>query len=433
MGFFDKIKKAVLGEKPEEEKELLSTEETEVEESAEETDSPEAVEIPATTEEEAKEEIIEEPQEEVVIAPEPNIEEAVVEEVVEEVVVETPVIEEPVIKEVKVETPVVEKKPEPVVTPKEETIEKYDKGLEKSRRTFGQFMNDLFSNFRVVDDEFFEELEEALISADVGFETALRISDELQEEVKLKNAKKQSDVQNTIIEKLVEIYESEGVEENNELNIQKDGPTIILFVGVNGVGKTTSIGKLAYRYKQEGKKVLLAAADTFRAGAIDQLAVWGKRAEVDVVKHSAGSDPAAVVFDAVEKTKKENYDILLVDTAGRLQNKVHLMKELEKMKRVIEREYPSAPHEVLLVVDATTGQNAMTQAKEFKDTTDVTGIVLSKLDGTAKGGMVLAIRNELHLPVKLVGLGEKITDLEDFEPNQFVYGLFKDLMAMYEN
>lgn len=433
MGFFDKIKKAVLGEKPEEEKELLSTEETEVEESAEETDSPETVEMPATTEEEAKEEIIEEPQEEVVIAPEPNIEEAVVEEVVEEVVVETPVIEEPVIKEVKVETPVVEKKPEPVVTPKEETIEKYDKGLEKSRRTFGQFMNDLFSNFRVVDDEFFEELEEALISADVGFETALRISDELQEEVKLKNAKKQSDVQNTIIEKLVEIYESEGVEENNELNIQKDGPTIILFVGVNGVGKTTSIGKLAYRYKQQGKKVLLAAADTFRAGAIDQLAVWGKRAEVDVVKHSAGSDPAAVVFDAVEKTKKENYDILLVDTAGRLQNKVHLMKELEKMKRVIEREYPSAPHEVLLVVDATTGQNAMTQAKEFKDTTDVTGIVLSKLDGTAKGGMVLAIRNELHLPVKLVGLGEKITDLEDFEPNQFVYGLFKDLMAMYEN
>ncbi|MFC6347156.1 signal recognition particle-docking protein FtsY [Vagococcus carniphilus] len=429
MGFFDKIKKAVLGEKPEEEKELLSTEETEVEELAEETDSPEAVET--TTEEEAKEEI-EETQEEVVIAPEPNIEEAVVEEVVEEVV-ETPVIEEPVIKEVKVEMPVVEEKPEPVVTPKEETIEKYDKGLEKSRRTFGQFMNDLFSNFRVVDDEFFEELEEALISADVGFETALRISDELQEEVKLKNAKKQSDVQNTIIEKLVEIYESEGVEENNELNIQKDGPTIILFVGVNGVGKTTSIGKLAYRYKQQGKKVLLAAADTFRAGAIDQLAVWGKRAEVDVVKHSAGSDPAAVVFDAVEKTKKENYDILLVDTAGRLQNKVHLMKELEKMKRVIEREYPSAPHEVLLVVDATTGQNAMTQAKEFKDTTDVTGIVLSKLDGTAKGGMVLAIRNELHLPVKLVGLGEKITDLEDFEPNQFVYGLFKDLMAMYEN
>lgn len=356
MGFFDKIKKAVLGEKT-----------------------------------------VEEEQKDLPISPEES------------------------------EVEIVEETPQ-----QEETIEKYDKGLEKSRQTFGQFMNNLFSNFRVVDDEFFEELEESLIRADVGFETAMRISDELQEEVKLKNAKKQSDVQNTIIEKLVEIYEAEGVEENNDINMQTEGPTIILFVGVNGVGKTTSIGKLAYRYKQEGKKVLLAAADTFRAGAIDQLVVWGERAGVDVVKHSAGSDPAAVVFDAVDKTKKENYDVLLVDTAGRLQNKVHLMKELEKMKRVIEREYPSAPHEVLLVVDATTGQNAMIQAKEFKDTTDVTGIVLSKLDGTAKGGMVLAIRNELRLPVKLVGLGEKITDLEDFDPNQFVYGLFKDLMAMYE-
>ncbi|MFW7366756.1 signal recognition particle-docking protein FtsY [Vagococcus fluvialis] len=385
MGFFDKIKKAVLGEKPAEE---------------------EIKDLPVEQEET------------------PEIEEVASIETVE---VETPVEEKVV--EIKEEIQVEKEE----VVKQEETIEKYDKGLEKSRKTFGQFMNDLFSNFRMVDDEFFEELEEALISADVGFETAMRISDELQEEVKLKNVKKQEDVQNTIIEKLVEIYEAEGQEENNNLNIQTDGPTIILFVGVNGVGKTTSIGKLAHRYKQEGKKVLLAAADTFRAGAIDQLVVWGDRAGVDVVKHSAGSDPAAVVFDAVERTKKENYDILLVDTAGRLQNKVNLMKELEKMKRVIEREYPSAPHEVLLVVDATTGQNAMIQAKEFKDTTDVTGIVLSKLDGTAKGGIVLAIRNELHLPVKLVGLGEKITDLADFDPNQFVYGLFKDLMENYEN
>lgn len=385
MGFFDKIKKAVLGEKPAEEeiKDLL----------VEQEETPEIEEVTS----------------------------------IETVEVETPVEEKAV--EIKEEIQVEKEE----VVKQEETIEKYDKGLEKSRKTFGQFMNNLFSNFRMVDDEFFEELEEALISADVGFETAMRISDELQEEVKLKNVKKQEDVQNTIIEKLVEIYEAEGQEENNNLNIQTDGPTIILFVGVNGVGKTTSIGKLAHRYKQEGKKVLLAAADTFRAGAIDQLVVWGDRAGVDVVKHSAGSDPAAVVFDAVERTKKENYDILLVDTAGRLQNKVNLMKELEKMKRVIEREYPSAPHEVLLVVDATTGQNAMIQAKEFKDTTDVTGIVLSKLDGTAKGGMVLAIRNELHLPVKLVGLGEKITDLADFDPNQFVYGLFKDLMENYEN
>lgn len=335
---------------------------------------------------------------------------------------ETPEVDDEAIEEVK----------EAVQDSPEETIEKYDKGLEKSRKTFGQFMNNLFSNFRMVDDEFFEELEESLISADVGFDIAMRISDELQEEVKLKNVKKQRDVQETIVEKLVEIYESEGVNEVNHLNIQLDGPTIMLFVGVNGVGKTTSIGKLALRYKQQGKKVLLAAADTFRAGAIDQLVVWGERAGVDVVHHKAGSDPAAVVFDAVDKTKKENYDVLLVDTAGRLQNKVNLMKELEKMKRVIEREYPSAPHEVLLVVDATTGQNALVQAKEFKNTTDVTGIVLTKLDGTAKGGIVLAIRNELHLPVKLVGLGEKITDLADFDPNQFVYGLFKELMENYE-
>jgi len=313
-----------------------------------------------------------------------------------------------------------------------ETAKKYDKGLEKSRKTFGQRMNELFAAFRTVDDEFFEELEETLIGADVGFETSIRISEELQKEVKLRNAKKKSDVQNAIIEKLVAIYEEEGEGENNAVNLQTDGPTIILFVGVNGVGKTTSIGKLAHRYRMQGKKVLLAAADTFRAGAIDQLVVWGERAGVEVVRHNAGSDPAAVVFDAVAKTKNEGYDVLLVDTAGRLQNKVNLMKELEKMKRVIEKEYPGAPHEVLLVVDATTGQNAMVQAKQFKETTNVTGLVLSKLDGTAKGGIVLAIRNELHLPVKLVGLGEGIEDLEDFDSNQFIYGLFKDLVSEEE-
>ncbi|MGY3702919.1 signal recognition particle-docking protein FtsY [Vagococcus martis] len=416
MGFFDKIKKAVLGEKKVEEapkEELVEELEETVEELSQEEnhDTVVVTEEPEEKEETIVEELVEvsEPEQ-----PKEETKETIVEEVSE------------VKKPVKVpEPPVVEEK-------KEETIKKYDKGLEKSRRSFGQYMNELFANFRMVDDEFFEDLEEALISADVGFETAMRISDELQEEVKLKNVKKKKDVQATIIEKLVEIYEAEGIEENNELNIQTDSPTIMLFVGVNGVGKTTSIGKLAKRYKDEGKKVLLAAADTFRAGAIDQLVVWGERAGVDVVRHNAGGDPAAVVFDAVEKMKNEHYDILLVDTAGRLQNKVNLMKELEKMKRIIEREYPSAPHEVLLVVDATTGQNALIQAKEFKNTTDVTGIVLTKLDGTAKGGIVLAIRNELHLPVKLVGLGEKITDLEEFNPNQFVYGLFKDLMEDYD-
>ena len=309
-----------------------------------------------------------------------------------------------------------------------EVQEKYDKGLEKTRKTFGERMNELFANFRTVDEDFFEELEETLIGADVGFDTAIQISEALRQEVKLRNAKKPAEIQNAIIEKLVDLYEQEGINEVNELNLQEEGLTVILFVGVNGVGKTTSIGKLAHQYKNEGKKVLLAAADTFRAGAIDQLVVWGERAGVEVVRGNAGGDPAAVVYDAMERAKSEQADVLLVDTAGRLQNKFNLMNELEKIKRVIQRELPDAPHETLLVLDATTGQNAMVQAKQFKETTDVTGLVLTKLDGTAKGGIVLAIRNELHLPVKLVGLGEGIDDLEPFEPNDFVIGLFKGLL-----
>ena len=308
------------------------------------------------------------------------------------------------------------------------TEEKYDKGLEKTRKTFGQRMNELFANFRSVDEDFFEQLEETLIEADVGFQTALDITDSLRQEVKLQNAKKPEDVQRVIVEKLVNLYESEGQHENNALNMQEDGPTVILFVGVNGVGKTTSIGKMAHQFKEDGKSVLLAAADTFRAGAIDQLKVWGERADVPVVSGKAGGDPAAVVFDAVTRAKAENFDILLVDTAGRLQNKVNLMNELDKIRRVIARVIPDGPHEVLLTVDATTGQNALVQAKQFKETTDVTGIILTKLDGTAKGGIVLAIRNELHLPVKFVGMGEGIDDLAPFDPNEFVYGLFKELI-----
>ncbi len=322
-----------------------------------------------------------------------------------------------------------EEVPEEVTT---EAVEKYEKGLEKTRKTFSERMNELFANFRSVDEDFFEELEETLIGADVGFNTALRITESLRQEVKLRNAKKSGEVRNAIIEKLVEIYEEEGIDEQNALNIQPEALTIILFVGVNGVGKTTSIGKLAYQYRQEGKKVLMAAADTFRAGAIDQLVVWGERAGVEVVRGQAGDDPASVVFDAVKQAKAEQTDILLVDTAGRLQNKINLMNELEKIKRIIQREIPEAPHEVLLVLDATTGQNAMVQAKQFKETTDVSGLVLTKLDGTAKGGIVLAIRNELHLPVKLVGLGEGLTDLQVFDPNEFVYGLFKGLLTTEE-
>ena len=304
----------------------------------------------------------------------------------------------------------------------------YDKGLEKTRHTFGERLNALLANFRHVDESFFDDLEETLIGADVGFDMAVKLSDELRDEVKLQNAKKSSDVQNVVVEKLVEIYDAAGNNESTALNMAKEGPTVILFVGVNGVGKTTTIGKMANRYHQAGKKVLLAAADTFRAGATEQLDVWAKRADVDIVTGKPQSDPAAVVFDAVQKAKREDYDILFVDTAGRLQNKVNLMNELAKMKRIITREIPTAPHEVLLVLDATTGQNALTQAKLFKESTDVTGIVLTKLDGTARGGIVLAIRNELHVPVKFIGLGEQISDLRPFDPNEFVYGLFKGLI-----
>ncbi|MCM3600218.1 signal recognition particle-docking protein FtsY [Robertmurraya korlensis] len=305
--------------------------------------------------------------------------------------------------------------------------EKFKDGLTKTRDNFSGKVNDLVARYRKVDEDFFEELEEILIGADVGFDTVMELIDELKMEVKRKNIQDPAAVQAVISEKLVDIYKGDEEEEVNTINIQ-DGLTVILFVGVNGVGKTTTIGKLAHKYKSEGKKVLLAAGDTFRAGAIEQLEVWGERVGVEVIKQSAGSDPAAVMYDAVQAAKSRNADILLCDTAGRLQNKVNLMKELEKVKRVIEREIPGAPHEVLLVLDATTGQNAMVQAKTFKEATDVSGIVLTKLDGTAKGGIVLAIRNELKIPVKFVGLGEKMDDLQQFDAEQYVYGLFADIV-----
>ena len=311
----------------------------------------------------------------------------------------------------------------------ESTTEKYDRGLKKSRTGFGAKLNHFLANFRHVDEDFFEDLEDLLIESDVGYDMAMKISDELREEVKLQNAKSKQDVSNVIIEKMVDLYEDAGKDENPDLNFAKKGPTVIMFVGVNGAGKTTTIGKMAKRFKDEGKRVLLAAGDTFRAGAVEQLDVWAKRDGVDIVMGPANGDPAAVVFDGVKKAKEENYDILLVDTAGRLQNKVNLMNELAKMKRIMAREIPDAPHEVLLVLDATTGQNALNQAKLFKESTDVSGIVLTKLDGTARGGIVLAIRNELHLPVKYVGLGEKVTDLQKFDASDFVYGLFKGLVV----
>ncbi|SIS57498.1 signal recognition particle-docking protein FtsY [Virgibacillus pantothenticus] len=310
----------------------------------------------------------------------------------------------------------------------EDVSEKYKEGMKKSRQTFSSKINDLLARYRKVDEDFFEELEEVLISADTGVATVMDLIDELKMEVKRQNIKDTTEMKDVISEKLVEIYYGDNEQEIESLSLQEGELSIILVVGVNGVGKTTSIGKLAHQLKQEGKKVMLAAGDTFRAGAIEQLEVWGERTGVDVVKQNSGSDPAAVIFDGIKSAKSKQADVLICDTAGRLQNKVNLMNELAKVKRVIEREVPHAPHEVLLVLDATTGQNALSQAKIFAEATDVTGIVLTKLDGTAKGGIVLAIRNELQIPVKFVGLGEGVNDLRPFDAHAFVYGLFADLL-----
>ncbi len=309
--------------------------------------------------------------------------------------------------------------------------EKFKDGLSKTRSQFTSKVNDLVAKYRKVDEDFFEELEDLLLQADVGVETVMELMDALRFEVQRKNIKDTAGIQSVISEKLVEIYES-GEDEFNGLLIQETGLTVILFVGVNGVGKTTTIGKLAHRLKEQGKTVMLAAGDTFRAGAIEQLQVWGDRVGVDVIKQNEGSDPAAVMYDAVRAAKSRGVDILICDTAGRLQNKVNLMNELQKVHRVIEREVPGAPHEVLLALDATTGQNALIQAQAFKEATNVTGIVLTKLDGTAKGGIVLAIRNKLHIPVKFVGLGEKMDDLQPFDTEKYVYGLFAEGLEQEE-
>ena len=313
------------------------------------------------------------------------------------------------------------------VAPQQETIqEKYDRSLKKTRTGFGARLNAFFANFRSVDEEFFEELEELLIMSDVGVQVASNLTEELRYEARLENAKKPDALKRVIIEKLVDLYEKDG--QFNEAIRFQDGLTVMLFVGVNGVGKTTSIGKLAHRYKQEGKKVMLVAADTFRAGAVAQLAEWGRRVDVPVVTGPEKSDPASVVFDGMERAMAENIDVLMIDTAGRLQNKDNLMAELEKIGRIIKRVVPDAPHETLLALDASTGQNALVQAKEFSKITPVTGIVLTKIDGTARGGVVLAIREELDIPVKLIGFGEKIDDIGPFHSENFMRGLLEGLI-----
>lgn len=321
-----------------------------------------------------------------------------------------------------------ETEPEEVVVQEatETEEEKYNRSLKKTRTGFSARLNAFLANFRRVDEEFFEELEEMLILSDVGVNVATQLTEDLRYEAKLENAKRADDLKRVIIEKLVDIYEKDGVF-NEKINFQDD-LTVMLFVGVNGVGKTTSIGKLAYKYKNEGKKVMLVAADTFRAGAVAQLVEWGRRVGVPVVTGPEKADPASVVFDGMEKAVVENVDILLIDTAGRLQNKDNLMAELEKIGRIIKRVVPDAPHETLLALDASTGQNALSQAKEFSKITPLTGLILTKIDGTAKGGVVLAIRQELDIPVKFIGFGEKIDDIGEFDSEDFMRGLLEGIV-----
>lgn len=326
-----------------------------------------------------------------------------------------------------VQTRKVEEKTEEVQASKTETEqEKYNRTLKKTRTGFAARLNEFFANFRRVDEEFFEELEEMLILSDVGVNVATQLTEDLRYEARLENVKKTEDLQRLIIEKLVDIYEKDDVYKEH-INFQ-DGLTVMLFVGVNGVGKTTSIGKLAHKYKQEGKKVMLVAADTFRAGAVAQLVEWGHRVDVPVVTGAEKADPASVVFDGMEKALAEGVDVLMIDTAGRLQNKDNLMAELEKIGRIIKRVVPEAPHETLLALDASTGQNALSQAKEFSKITPLTGLVLTKLDGSAKGGVVIAIRQELDIPVKLIGFGEKIDDIGEFHSEEFMQGLLTGLV-----
>ena len=305
------------------------------------------------------------------------------------------------------------------------SVESYDKGLEKTRKEFTSKLNLLTMKHNIIDEEYYEELEDILISADIGVNTVMEFTKKIKERVKRENITSVNALKEIIVDEMFIIYVQNDIIVN-KINFSNDGPTVILFVGVNGVGKTTSIGKIAYKLKNENKKVLLVAADTFRAGAVEQLKEWAQITASDIV-FKENADPASVVFDGLKKAKEENYDVVLIDTAGRLQNKVNLMNELEKINKVIKNNIEGAPHETLLVIDATTGQNGISQAKSFKEITDITGIVLTKLDGTAKGGIVLAIKESVGIPVKYIGLGEKKEDFKVFDIEKYIYGLFKGL------
>lgn len=309
----------------------------------------------------------------------------------------------------------------------DKSVNTYEKGLSKTRKSFVNKLADLSKEYDEINENYFEELEELLINADIGVNTVMDFMDKLQARVSKEKITNPSELTEIIVDELFIIYVNDDVL-TSKINYNEDGPTVILFVGVNGVGKTTTIAKLASKFKKEGKKVLLVAADTFRAGAVEQLEMWSKKTGCAVVKDENTTDPASVVYQGLEKAVKDKYDMVLIDTAGRLQNKVNLMKELEKINNVGEKIVAGAPHETFLVIDATTGQNGIAQAKAFKEITNLTGIVLTKLDGTAKGGIVLAIKDEVGVPVRYIGLGEKEEDLETFDIEKYIYGLFKDMM-----
>lgn len=435
MGLFDRIKKSLFGKKDEDEEEKKEEqpkqEEEKQEQELEESTEPEKVESIEEQEETSSDENEEE------TTSEAEIESEEKEEPEEQPAEEESSSEEPESVDENSETESVcepESDTETEKSSEEETEEDsqeklYEKGLEKTNKGFGARLNAFFAKFRTVDEDFFDDLEDLLIESDVGFETAEQLTDELREEAKLQNAKSRDDLKQVIVEKLVDLYDQGGQGKDEKLAYNPDDkPNVYLFVGVNGAGKTTTIGKLAKRFKDEGKSVILAATDTFRAGAVEQLEEWGKRVGVPVVTGKEKADPASVVYDATERAIKEQADYLLVDTAGRLQNKKNLMAELEKIQRTIKKLLPDQPTETLLVLDGSTGQNALLQAKDFDKTTKLTGLVLTKLDGSSKGGVVLAIRHEMKLPVKLVGLGEKAEDLADFDAANYAIGLFHGLV-----
>lgn len=436
MGLFDRIKKSLFGKKDDEEEKKEEQEkqeeveqkqddseavaqEKQSEESAESDKQEETEPIEEDNESEASEEVAEDEEE-------PESEETA--EIEEEQ--ETEPQESETTEEAETETDEEEPETEELEEDEDSSQEElYEKGLEKTNKGFGARLNAFFAKFRTVDENFFDDLEDLLIESDVGYETAEQLTDELREEAKLQNAKSRDDLKRVIVEKLVDLYDKGGNSEDEKLIYHpEDKPNVYLFVGVNGAGKTTTIGKLAKRFKDEGKSVIMAAADTFRAGAVEQLVEWGKRVDVPVVTGKEKADPASVVYDATERAINEKADYLLVDTAGRLQNKKNLMAELEKIQRTIKKLLPDQPTETLLVLDGSTGQNALLQAKDFDKTTKLTGLVLTKLDGSSKGGVVLAIRNEMKLPVKLVGLGEKAEDLADFDAANYAIGLFHGLV-----